>query len=102
MGGNSELLKELDDLLAHAGNRFGPMLLDELQMRLSLTVKTFDAEMKALLHTSFKDYHIQINQLKMLMDQNYKPVKKVEKKNSLSVDSDIPKFIKKFDEKQSN
>jgi len=34
--------------------------------------------------------------------QNYKPVKKVEKKKSLSVESDIPEFIKKFDKKQSN
>jgi len=99
---NREILKELDELLIHAGNRFGPMLLDALQARLSLTVKTFDAEMKALLHTSFKNHHIQSNQLKIFMDQNYKPVKKVEKKKSLSLESDIPKFIKKFDKKQSN
>ena len=37
-----ELLKGLDELLDGAGNRFGPMLLDELQDRLSITVKKFD------------------------------------------------------------
>ena len=97
-----EILKGLDELLDGAGNKFGPMLLDELQERLSKTVKFFDLELKEMLESSFKNYHIQINQLKMLLDQNYKPVKKVEKKDSLSVESDIPEFIKKFDEKQSN
>ena len=97
-----EILKGLDELLDGAGNKFGPMLLDELQERLSKTVKMFDLELKEILESSFKNYHIQINQLKILLDQNYKPVKKVEKKVSLSVESDIPEFIKKFDEKQSN
>ena len=97
-----EILKGLDELLDGAGNKFGPMLLDELQERLSKTVKMFDLELKKMLESSFKNYHIQINQLKMLLDQNYKPVKKVEKKDRSSVESDIPEFIKKFDEKQSN
>ena len=97
-----KILKGLDELLDGAGNKFGPMLLDELQERLSKTVKIFDSELKEIVELSFKNYHIQINQLKMLLDQNYKPVKKVEKKDSSSVESGIPEFIKKFDEKQSN
>ena len=97
-----EILKGLDELLVGAGNEFGPILLDELQERLSKTVKMFDLELKEMLESSFRKYHIQINQLKMLLDQNYKPVKKVEKKDSSLVESDIPEFIKKFDEKQSN
>ena len=97
-----EILKGLDELLDGAGNKFGPILLDELQERLSKTVKIFDLELKEMLESSFKNYHIQINQLKMLLDQNYKPVKKIEKKVKSSVESDIPEFIKKFDEKQSN
>ena len=43
---NREILKGLDDLLDGAGNKFGPMLLDELQDRLSLAVKKFDLELK--------------------------------------------------------
>ena len=97
-----EILKGLDELLERAGSKFGPMLLDELQERLSKTVKMFDLELKEMLESSFKNYHVQINQLKMLLDQNYKSVKKVEKKDRSSVESDIPEFIKKFDEKQSN
>ena len=97
-----EILKGLDKLLERAGSKFGPMLLDELQERLSQTVRMFDLELKEMLESSFKYYHLQINQLKMLLDQNYKPVKKVEKKDSSSVENDIPEFIKKFDEKQSN
>ena len=97
-----EILKGLDELLDGAGDKFGPMLLDELQERLSKTVKMFDLELKEMVESSFRNYHIQIDQLKMLLDRNYKPVKKVEKKDSLSVGSDIPEFIKKFDEKQSN
>jgi len=97
-----EILKGLDELLDGAGNRFGPMLLDELQDRLSITVKKFDLELKEILALSFKNHHIQRDQLKMLLDQNYKPVKKVEKQNSSPVKNDIPEFIKKFDEKQSN
>ena len=34
-----EILKGLDELLDGAGNEFGPILLDELQERLSKTVK---------------------------------------------------------------
>ena len=97
-----EILKGLDELLDGAGNEFGPILLDELQERLSKTVKIFDLELKEMLESSFRKYHIQSNQLKMLLDQNYKPVKKVEKKVNSLVESDIPAFIKKFDEKQSN
>lgn len=97
-----EILKGLDELLDGAGKKFGPMLLDELQERLSKTVKMFDLELKEMLNSSFKNYHIQINQLKTLLDQNYKPVKKVENTHSSSVESDIPEFIKKFDDKQSN
>jgi hypothetical protein len=97
-----EILKGLDDLLDGAGNRFGPMLLDELQDRLSITVKKFDLELKELLTLSFKNYHIQHDQLKMLLNQSYKPIKKVEKGNRSSIECDIPEFIKKFDEKQSN
>jgi len=97
-----EILKGLDELLDGAGNRFGPMLLDELQDRLSITVKKFDLELKEILALSFKTHHIQYDQLKLLLDQNFKPVKKVEKQNSLPAESDIPEFIKKFDEKQSN
>ena len=97
-----EILKGLDELLDGAGNKFAPMLLDELQERLSKTVKMFDSELKEILKLSFKKYHSQINQLKILLDHNYKPVKKVEKKVRSSVESDIPEFIKRFDEKQSN
>ena len=34
MSEDREILKGLDELLEGAGNRFGPMLLDELQDRL--------------------------------------------------------------------
>ena len=40
-----EILKGLDELLDGAGNEFGPILLDELQERLSKTVKIFDLEL---------------------------------------------------------
>ena len=102
MSEDREILKGLDELLEGAGNRFGPMLLDELQDRLSVTVQKFDLELKGILEISFKNYHIQHDQLKMLVDQNYSPIKKNEKKISSSIESDIPEFIKKFDEKQSN
>ena len=97
-----EILKGLDELLDGAGNEFGPILLDELQERLSKTVKMFDSELKEILELSFEKYHSQINQLKMILDHNYKPVKKVKKKFRSLVESDIPEFIKRFDEKQSN
>ena len=97
-----EILKGLDELLDGAGNRFGPMLLDELQDRLSITVKKFDLELKEILALSFKNHHIQRDQLKMLLDQNLKPIKKLKKRKSLLIDNDIPEFIKKFDKKQSN
>jgi hypothetical protein len=96
-----EILKGLDDLLDGAGNKFGPMLLDELQGRLSIAVKKFDLELKEILELSFKNYHIQHDQLKMLTEQNYNPIKKNENKKSSSSKTDIPEFIKKFDEKQS-
>jgi hypothetical protein len=97
-----EILKGLDGLLESAGNRFGPILLDELQERLSKTVKIFDLELKESLESSFKRYHTQHDQLKVLIHQNYNPIKKVEKKINSSIESDIPEFIKKFDEKQTN
>ena len=97
-----EILKGLDGLLESAGNRFGPILLDELQERLSKTVKIFDLELKESLESSFKKYHTQHDQLKVLIHQNYNPVKKVGKKINSSIESDIPEFIKKFDEKQTN
>jgi hypothetical protein len=78
------------------------MLLDELQDRLSITVKKFDLELKEILALSFKNHHNQRDQLKMLLDQNFKPIKKVEKHNSSPIENNIPEFIKKFDEKQSN
>ena len=97
-----EILKGLDGLLESAGNRFGPMLLDELQERLSKTVKIFDLELKESLESSFKKYHTQQDQLKVLIHQNYNPIKKVKKKINSSIESDIPEFIKKFDEKPTN
>ena len=97
-----EILKGLDELLDGSGNRFGPMFLDELQDRLSITVKKFDLELKEILALSFKNHHIQRDQLKMLLDQKVKPIKKVEKQSSSPIENDIPEFIKKFDEKQSN
>jgi hypothetical protein len=97
-----EILKGLDGLLESAGNRFGPILLDELQERLSKTVKIFDLELKESLESSFKKYHTRHDQLKVLIHQNYNPIKKVEKKINSSIESDIPEFIKKFDEKQTN
>ncbi|MBC8311123.1 MAG: hypothetical protein H8E72_02365 [Candidatus Marinimicrobia bacterium] len=101
MSEDREILKGLDELLDGAGSKFGPMLLDELQERLSKTVKIFDSELKGMLDSSFRNYHHQKNQLKVLLDQNYKPTKKVKSKSNLIVESDIPEFIKKFDEKQS-
>jgi hypothetical protein len=71
-----EILKGLDGLLESAGNRFGPILLDELQERLSETVKIFDLELKESLESSFKKYHTQHDQLKVLIHQNYNPIKK--------------------------
>jgi|TARA_B110000467_G_scaffold132986_1_gene128537 anaerobic ribonucleoside-triphosphate reductase len=98
---NREILKGLDDLLDGAGNKFGPILLDELQDRLSIAVKKFDLELKGILELSFRNYHIQHDHLKMLMDQNCNPIKEVENKKITSIESDIPEFIKKFDEKES-
>lgn len=99
-----EILKGLDELLDGAGNKFGPILLDELQERLSIVVKKFDIELKEILELSFKKYHTQRQQLKMLLDQSVKPTKKNQNQNQnvASFDDDIPEFIKKFDEKQSN
>ena len=51
MSEDREILKGLDELLEGAGNRFGPMLLDELQDRLSVTVQKFDLELKEILET---------------------------------------------------
>ena len=102
MSKDREILKGLEGLLESAGNRFGPILLDELQERLSKTVKIFDLELKESLEFSFKKYHTQHDQLKVLIHQNYNPIKKVEKKINSSIESDIPEFIKKFDEKQTN
>ena len=53
MSEDREILKGLDELLEGAGNRFGPMLLDELQDRLSVTVQKFDLELKGILEISF-------------------------------------------------
>ena len=101
MSEDREILKGLDELLDGAGNRFSPMLLDELQERLSRTVKLFDLELKKMLELSFKHYHTQNNQLKMLLDQSFKSTKKAQKEKNSPIESDIPEFIKKFDEKQS-
>ena len=99
MSRDRKILKGLDELLDGAGNRFGPMLLNELQKRLSKTVKLFDLELKEMLESSFKNYHDQINGLKMILDYNFKPAKKPQEKNESLVESDIPEFIKKFDKK---
>ena len=101
MAEDREILKGLDNLLDGAGNKFGPILLDELQDRLSIAVKKFDLELKEILELSFKNYHIQHDQLKMLMEKDYVPIKKFQNKKCASIKSDIPEFIKKFDEKQS-
>ena len=97
-----EILKGLDELLDGAGNKFGPILLDELQDRLSIAVKKFDIELKEILELSFKKYHSQRQQLKLLLNQNVKPTKKDQNQHVSSFDDDIPEFIRKFDEKQSN
>ena len=97
-----EILKGLDELLDGAGNKFGPVLLDELQDRLSIAVKKFDIELKQILELSFKKYHTQRQQLKMLLDQSFKPTKTDQKQHAASFDDDIPEFIRKFDEKESN
>jgi len=97
-----EILKGLDELLDGAGNKFGPILLDELQDRLSIVVKKFDIELKEILELSFKKYHTQHQQLKMLLDKSVKPTKKDQNHNVASFDDDIPEFIRKFDEKESN
>ena len=71
-----EILKGLDGLLESAGNRFGPILLDELQERLSKTVKIFDLELKESLEFSFKKYHTQHDQLKVISQSSLKSLMK--------------------------
>ena len=102
MSKDREILKGLDELLDGAGNKFGPMLLDELHQRLSITVKKFDLELKEILLLSIKNYHSQRDQLEMLLGQNVNPIKEFDKRNCLPIEDDIPEFIKNFDEKQSN
>ena len=97
-----EILKGLDELLDGAGNTFGPILLDELQDRLSLVVKKFDIELKEILELSFKNHHIQHQQVKMLLNQSFKPTKKNQNQYATAFDDDLPEFIRKFDEKQSH
>jgi len=95
-----QLFKELDILLERAGDDFGPVIMDELQNRLDQTVNAFNGEVKRMLETSFKMYHLQGDQLRELIKQGAKPKKKLTRSEADEIKADIPQFISKFEDRQ--
>ena len=96
---DKQILKILDQLLSVAGNKFGPILLDELHLRLSKTVKTFDLELKEMLNLSFKDYHKRLSQVKGIKNSSNKNIDGANQSIDKFSKIGIPDFIKKFDQK---
>jgi hypothetical protein len=98
---NSEIFSELDELLEKAGGKFGPLLLDELQSRLNKTIESFDSEVKKMLDASFGAYHLRMKQFQLVKQTGFTIEANKEVKESTD-ENDIPRFIKKIEEKQSN
>ena len=98
---NSEIFSDLDELLEKAGEKFGPLLLDELQSRLNKTIESFDSEVKKMLDSSFDTYHLRMKQFQ-LVKQTGLTLKVNEDVKESTYGNGIPRFIKKIEGKQSN
>ena len=53
---SAKLLDELDKLLSKAGDDFGPIILEELKLRIDKTINNFNGEVENLLADSFENY----------------------------------------------
>ena len=85
-----DLIIELSDLLDKIGEDYGPFLMEELLRRLEVVVENFNEELMTMIKGSFKKWKIKDSQLRKLMSNGAKTIKKKKMKES----SDAPDFIK--------
>ena len=84
---------ELDKLLDKVGSNYGPILMEELQNRLSLIIKNFNEEINFLLKESFKKWKIIDDQLHEIVNIDI-PLHKSSKKAKKHNNEDRPQFVK--------
>ncbi len=87
---STKLLEELDKLLSKAGDDFGPIILEELKIRIDKTVNDFNGELSDLLLDSFKNYKKDCKDFKTFKENSFSD--KV--KNDDNENKNVPNFIK--------
>ena len=84
-----KLLEELDKLLSNAGDNFGPIILEELKLRIDKTINDFNNEVSDILKTSFDNHNNDYIDYKAFKKKKVNEVNIVNEKAE-----DVPKFIK--------
>lgn len=87
---STKLLEELDKLLSKAGDDFGPIILEELKIRIDKTVNDFNGELSDLLLDSFKKNKKNYKDFKTFKENSFSD--KV--KNENNENENVPSFIK--------
>ena len=82
----SQLLIKVDNLMEKLDNEYGPLLLDELNKRLELTIEKFNSDLKMILDDTFNKFNFKVQEMNKLFPSN---------EENLSV----PTFIAKYEEK---
>ena len=85
----SQLLIKVDNLMEKLDNEYSPLLLDELNKRLELTIEKFNSDLQSILGNAFKKYNFKIEEINKLFPSD-------------DEDSSVPTFIAKYEEKIKN
>jgi len=82
----SQLLIKVDNLMEKLDNEYSPLLLDELNKRLELTIEKFNSDLKMILDDTFNKYNFKVKEMNKLFPNEEE-------------DSSVPTFIAKYEEK---
>ena len=86
-----KLLEELDKLLSNVGDNFGPIILEELKLRIDKTINDFNDEVSDMLKTSFDNHNNDYSDYKAFKKKKVNEVNIVNEKAE-----DVPRFIKEY------
>ena len=86
-----KLIEQLDKLVSQAGENFGPIILEELKLRIDKTINDFNDEVSDSLKISFKNYKNDFKKYKEFKSDrdNHNDIKNID-----DIDKDVPSFIK--------
>ena len=92
---SAKLLEALDKLLSNVGDNFGPIILEELKLRIDKTINDFNDEVSEMLKTSFSNHNNDCSDFKAFKKKKVEEINVVNKE-----DADVPNFIKEHSTKK--